>query len=309
VSNPSADSELPGEAAAADLPLFTVVMPACNEGNVIARCLIELRKQLTGGRLEILVVCNGCRDKTADIARQQAALDPRIKVYELAEGSKPGAIRAGFGFADPTSAVVAVIDADIVLSSDALEGMMAALDTPTPRITAPQVLFDLSQCSPAVRRYYAVYKAEPYVADGVIGLGIYAVNSSGLERIRALPNVLGDDGWARAQFDPVDRITSTGTFTVFPARTLKSLIRRRARIDLSVREMVAIRKTSYVPTPSATSPGRQRVARTGLANELTFFGVTRAAATIARYRLIRGRAGHWTVDKTSRVPQVEGPPS
>src|SRR5262249_5142571 len=73
-------------------PLGSVLIPAHNEAAVIERCLKTLFEGTEPGELEVAVVCNGCRDATADLAR---AFGQAVTVIELEEGSKPAALRAG----------------------------------------------------------------------------------------------------------------------------------------------------------------------------------------------------------------------
>jgi len=49
---------------------FSVIIPAHNEENYIARCIhsIKIAAKHYGGNTEIIVVCNRCTDRTADIA-------------------------------------------------------------------------------------------------------------------------------------------------------------------------------------------------------------------------------------------------
>ena len=54
---------------------FTVVIPAHNEEKYSARCIGSVRRaaKYYGGSVEIIVVCNRCTDRTADIARKHGA--------------------------------------------------------------------------------------------------------------------------------------------------------------------------------------------------------------------------------------------
>lgn len=54
---------------------FTVVIPAHNEEKYVARCIssVKAAARYYGGAAEIIVVCNRCTDKTADIARKLGA--------------------------------------------------------------------------------------------------------------------------------------------------------------------------------------------------------------------------------------------
>jgi glycosyltransferase involved in cell wall biosynthesis len=286
----------------------TIVVPAHNEEAVIERSLRTLCGQATARVLDIVVVCNGCTDRTADIVR--AYPDPRVRLIELSQGSKTAAIRAGFEAAPASAAMVAVVDADVVLSTDAIEGLAKALDGRLPLIAAPLLDVDLTGCSRTVRRYYAVWLSEPYVTAGVIGAGVYAVNPAGLERIITMPDVLNDDAWARARFARAERVTSSGTFTVFPARTMAPHVRRRARIVLGNRQLAAMRKetgrqpaaasTQLAPPTTNASP-KPRIARAGSADQLTYWAIDKAADLLAAWRSMRGKTTVWSTDATSRV--------
>lgn len=53
----------------------TVVIPAHNEERYVSRCIGSIREaaEVYGGEVEIIVVCNRCMDRTADIARELGA--------------------------------------------------------------------------------------------------------------------------------------------------------------------------------------------------------------------------------------------
>jgi glycosyltransferase involved in cell wall biosynthesis len=286
----------------------TIVVPAHNEQAVIERSLRTLCGQVTDRLLDIVVVCNGCTDRTADIVRSYA--DPRVRLVELAQGSKTAAIRAGFAAGSASAALVAVVDADVVLSTDAIEGLGKALDGRMPLIAAPLLDVDLIGCSRTVRSYYAVWLSQPYVTAGVIGAGVYAVNPAGLERIVTMPDVLNDDAWARARFARAERVTSDGTFTVHPARTLRPHVRRLARIVLGNRQLAAMRKatgrqpataSTHLAPPTTNANPKPRIARAGSADQLTYWAIVKAADLLAAWRSMRGKTTVWSTDATSRV--------
>jgi glycosyltransferase involved in cell wall biosynthesis len=75
-----------------DGPIGSVLIPAHNEEAVIGRCLDHLFEAIDPASLEVAVVCNGCHDGTAAVAR--ASGHPAL-VIELDVASKPAALRAG----------------------------------------------------------------------------------------------------------------------------------------------------------------------------------------------------------------------
>ncbi len=54
---------------------FSVVIPAHNEENYVVRCIDSVKKAAAhyGGKVEIIVVCNRCTDRTAELAEKNGA--------------------------------------------------------------------------------------------------------------------------------------------------------------------------------------------------------------------------------------------
>jgi cellulose synthase/poly-beta-1,6-N-acetylglucosamine synthase-like glycosyltransferase len=78
----------------------SILIPAHNEAGYIEPCLEALlASDATGAAVEVIVMCNGCRDGTAGIARgyatQFAARGWPLTVLDLAQGGKMGALNAG----------------------------------------------------------------------------------------------------------------------------------------------------------------------------------------------------------------------
>jgi len=94
--------------------MLSIVVPARNEEKFIGASLESLRKQEFTGEYEIIVVDNGSRDKTAEVAKNFGA---RV-VYE----PTPGVIQARqSGAAVATGDIIIQTDADTVYPADWLE--------------------------------------------------------------------------------------------------------------------------------------------------------------------------------------------
>jgi poly-beta-1,6-N-acetyl-D-glucosamine synthase len=91
-------------------PPLTLLIPAYNEGQVVATCLAAARK-LDYPQLQILVLDDGSTDDTATVAEQAAAGDPRVRVVrdQLNRGK---AERQNVGFRMAETELVLVCDAD-----------------------------------------------------------------------------------------------------------------------------------------------------------------------------------------------------
>ena len=93
-------------------PIASAVIPAHNEAAVIQRCLNALLNGFAPGELDVVVACNGCTDDTADIVRSTW---PTVRLIEIAQASKPAALRAAD---DALSTFPRIyLDADITLPS------------------------------------------------------------------------------------------------------------------------------------------------------------------------------------------------
>ena len=112
-------------------PLGSVVIPAHNEDAVIERCLDALFTGIAAEELDVIVVCNGCTDDTAERARQ---LPYPVRVLELERAHKPAALRAG----DAAALVLPrlYLDADVVLPGESARRVLDAPGRRSDRGTA-----------------------------------------------------------------------------------------------------------------------------------------------------------------------------
>src|ERR671916_3274463 len=97
------------------MAVASVIIPAHNEAATIGRNLAALRMGTHGDDLDVVVVCNGCTDQTADVARRA---DPRARVIEIPQPSKAEAVRVGNAATDVFPRVH--LDADIELTGAAV---------------------------------------------------------------------------------------------------------------------------------------------------------------------------------------------
>ena len=205
-------------------PVASVVIPAHDEERSIARCLDALLPQLAAGD-EVVVACNGCTDRTAAIARAYGRV---VTVIELPTPSKVDALNAADRVV--TSFPRLYLDADVVLDAGVVRGLFAAVHEGAVDLAAPRVRYDLSRSSIVVRAYYRIWTRLPSVRDDTVGRGAFAMSRRGRDAFEAFPDVLGDDHYAREQVPPERRgVVAEGYATVMPPRSVRALVRRRAR--------------------------------------------------------------------------------
>ncbi len=205
--------------------MISVVVPAHNESRSIGRCLESMTDGLTPGELEIVVVCNGCEDDTAGIARGFGSM---VRVVETPIASKAHALRLGDEAASGFPRFY--VDADVELPLESLRRVADVLRSGPSLAAAPWMKVDLTGRSWAVRAYYAIWTRLPYHTSGMIGSGVYAMSEAGRSRFGAFPDLISDDGFARLHFGPEERTSVDGTsFTIHSPETLAAIVRIKTR--------------------------------------------------------------------------------
>jgi GT2 family glycosyltransferase len=165
----------------------SVIIPAHDEAAVIARSLGHLTAPVASGALEVSVVCNGCADDTAALARAV----PGVHVVELAESSKTAALNAGDAGASHWPRIY--LDADIDLPPAAIPGLVRALQRDGVLGGRPPFEYDTLRSAPLVRAYYRARLRMPRMSEALWGAGVYALNAQGHARIEGFPAVTADD--------------------------------------------------------------------------------------------------------------------
>ncbi|MEU8020889.1 MULTISPECIES: glycosyltransferase [Micromonospora] len=273
-----------------------VVIAAHDEANVIGGCLDALLADAgtdAGVELDVVVVANGCTDDTARVA----AARPGVRVVELAEAGKAGALNAG-------DAVVRgfprfYLDADVVLGPGALRAMAAALTAPVdpPLAVTPRREMVTTGRPLLVRAYYAINTRLPIFADALFGRGVLGVSAAGRERFDRFPAEIADDLFLDSRFASAEkREVSAVASLVQTPRTLRDLVRTLAR----VRAGNAMLRASHAGIrPSVPSSWLRDVVlpRPWLAPAaVVYVAVTLAAALRAR----RHPRGAWGRDASTR---------
>ena len=205
--------------------MISVVIPAHNERAVIARTLKAMTENAAPGELDVIVVCNGCTDDTASVAR---TFGSSVRVIETDVAGKTHALNLG----DESTQIFprVYVDADVIISCDALRILARRLERGDVLAVAPRAAVDLIGCSWLVRAFYQIRSLLPSANEGIGGSGVYALSEAGHRRFQKFPQVIADDGYVRIQFRPEERETlSSVNSIVFPPRTMKALIATKTR--------------------------------------------------------------------------------
>lgn len=273
----------------------TIVIPAHNEVLGLRRLLPLLIDPASPGEFRIIVVCNGCTDASADEAR---ANGDAVEVVELSVASKAAAIAAG---ADLTTTFpLLFIDADVAIDAASVRALRETLSHGGILAAAPSRVLERAGVSRIAGWYYDVWERLPQVRSGLFGRGVIALAEKGHERVTNLPRYISDDLAFSESFAPEERsIVDEATVSVWPARTWRSLLKRRMRVIEGNRELS---KAGRVADSSSTHvDDLLRIVR---AEPLMFGPVVVFVATtlVARLgeRRRRSRQTVWLRDETSR---------
>jgi glycosyltransferase involved in cell wall biosynthesis len=285
-------SELDPPLVNAMIPI-SVVIPAHNEESVIGRCLATLRDGAADGELEVVVVCNGCNDRTAALARAGA---PDVTVVELAVASKAAALNAGDDHATRFPRIY--LDADIELPIAALRATARALTRPGTLCAAPAPVFELDGRPVLVRNYYDVWRQLPYVTEDMVGTGVYGLSEEGRARFDRFPDLTADDQFVLQQFDRRERFTLPEQhFVVHPPTTLRGLLAIRRRAYRGVAELEA---SGLARHEAATGSGRRLAELARSPHQwfalITYVGISLYAKASARW----GNSSRWERDDSAR---------
>ena len=63
----------------------------------------------------------------------------------------------------------------------------------------------MGYASSAVRNFYEVWQELPYVREGMIGTGVFALSEKGRKRFDTFPQFVADDGYIRLLFKNHER--------------------------------------------------------------------------------------------------------
>jgi glycosyltransferase involved in cell wall biosynthesis len=216
--------------------MFSIVIPAYNESSVIVRTLKALTAGALPDELDVIVVCNGCTDDTATIAR---GFGTAVRVIETAVGNKAHALNLGDQAARAFPRIY--MDADVVVTLSTIRALAERLERGDVIAVAPRAYFDLTGCSWPVRAFYDIRCRLPSFGEGIGGSGVYALSEIARRRFKAFPKLIADDTYIRVQFKPEERETlAFARSVVFVPHTIKNLIAIEARADFGTFELARL---------------------------------------------------------------------
>ncbi len=215
--------------------LLTVVIMAYNEADNITACLESVAMNIQDlsashpacyDQVECLVVANGCRDNTAELARQfseqsarlkpsvKPAVTPWVKVFEIERGDKANAWNRAVHQYSKASQYYVFLDGDCVAQPNAIAKLIDELSHDV----------KLNACSAVPSAKLSLYRQEMVTKGGIAGC-LYALSGQFVQRIKQqkikMPiGFIGDDSLVGAlahwDLDPLDNCWNKALTKVCP---------------------------------------------------------------------------------------------
>ncbi len=211
----------------------SIIIPAFNEEFSISYTLNALKSLLTSHEAQIIVVCNGCTDNTATVINN---ISSEIVCLQTEIGSKSNALNLGDAAAKFFPRIY--LDADIILSAEAVNAMVEMLQNPSVFATSAEAKMQMAESSWMVRAFYDIWLRLPYCKAGMIGTGVYALSEQGRKRFDKFPAIIADDGYVRCLFTDEERPPTVNAYAIVKApKDLYSLIKIQTRSRLGRYEL------------------------------------------------------------------------
>ncbi|MBL4838886.1 MAG: glycosyltransferase family 2 protein [Kordiimonadaceae bacterium] len=277
-------------------PICSIIIPAHNEDLVIGHTLDTVVSGAQNGEFDIIVVCNGCSDKTSQIAE---TFTPHVRVIETTTASKTNALNLGLKAARVYPVVF--LDADISTSAAAIRAMVKQQRKTGANLAYGQAIFETHRCSWLVRAFYKAWQQNPYFDHKKMG-GFFSLNHSALKELKTFPDILNDDEFVRRRFQHNSVWVKHAQYTIKAPHTLRSLINVRSRI---YRGNQALTKINFGFTAKTLHQNTFTFATRLIKSPSLWLGavifVLTAIAAHSKNHLTPSSHQHWDKDTSARI--------
>jgi glycosyltransferase involved in cell wall biosynthesis len=242
-------------------PAASVIVPAYNEEDRIGTLLPVLSQVATELGYLVVVACNGCVDRTVQMARAT----PGVEVLELERASKPHALNEAERFAGDVFPRL-YVDADVRTDVRSIERLADALRVDTPRAVRPKERYVAEGAPWYVRAYYSMRYVVPSSRDWlehhIEGHHIYGTNAAGRAKFDFFPEdgQIMEDAFFDRMFDPAEKVPVYDSHVEVPLpSTSRALLRGMTRIYQGNWELTAwltANRRDRLPPPREDRSGR-----------------------------------------------------
>jgi glycosyltransferase involved in cell wall biosynthesis len=216
----------------------SIVIPAHNEEHRIRGLLQSLSEASLPEQYAIFVICNGCTDRTREVAEEFAG----IRVVEIDDVGKYFALNEGDRLAGDVFPRL-YCDADIRIDFSSIQRLVDQLTTDQVIAAGPTVRYGVDGCSWGTRKYYHSLGG-PIMTKWqdlhLVGRGIYGVSREARKRFGAFPPLFADDKFFDSQFSDSEKVVVPGAVaTIWIPVTIRELIKNETRVAKGNRQLSA----------------------------------------------------------------------
>jgi glycosyltransferase involved in cell wall biosynthesis len=287
----------------------SIVIPAYNEETRIRALLDSLSDPSIRGNYDIYVVCNGCTDRTLQVAEEY----PGVVAVEIDAAGKYLALNEGDRLAGDVYPRL-YCDADVRISPSSITALAEALTVEEVRVAAPSVRYATEDSTWLVRMFYRAVESPVvtvWLNDHLIGRGLYGASRAARRRFDVFPALLADDLYFELQFDPSERmILPEAIATTWVPTNIHQLLRREVRAAEGNRQYLRAphandtadgpaeqRRGQFEPRQRSRMATLRRWRRDLRGRDIVpifvYLGVRITARTILAVRMTGGRKIHW----------------
>lgn len=204
---------------------YSLVIPVHNEAVTLRRTVPALLTAVAHDRVEIVYVCNGCTDGSAELIRTLCGA--ALRIIEIPKANKAEALNAG----DAVSCAFPrfYMDADVTVEPGGLKTLADTLRSGAVELVAPAIRFDTQGTTRVARAISDLWLMLPHGRSSAFG-GVLGLSAKGRARWGLFPNILGDDIFVKATISPNKRrIVNEVTAVTRPPSRFWAWVKVRAR--------------------------------------------------------------------------------
>jgi glycosyltransferase involved in cell wall biosynthesis len=220
-----------------DTLIASIVVPAHNERGRIQQLLPVLSRASSEMNVLSVVVCNGCVDGTADLAREYS----NIVVAEIPEASKAKALNLGDVLAKDAFPRL-YVDADVTIDLASIAALISALSVSEVLAVRPESFQITNSSNWFVRLYLRgrsiIPSSNEWALQHIEGHGVYGTNRWGRSQFEEFPEIIADDAFFDRMFDfDQKRIVDGALVGIQAPKNLRTLFRILTRVFRGTHEL------------------------------------------------------------------------
>jgi glycosyltransferase involved in cell wall biosynthesis len=233
----------------------SIVIPAHNEEFRIRGLLQSLTDDSIRGNVAVFVICNGCSDRTREVAEEFAG----ITVVTIDDTGKHFALNEGDRLAQDVFPRL-YCDADVHIDASSVTALIQTLTTSATVVAGPGVEYGFDKSSWGIKKYYQALKSpilSKWLSVHLVGRGLYGASHEARKRFDSFPPLIADDKFFDAQYrDDEKQIVSGCNVVVSVPTTLRRLIRSEARVAKGNQEFASYLEVRHANLASGIAASR-----------------------------------------------------